>query len=472
MVRAVSGYEVFGGSVAASVVTPELREAASRLRSASGHLDAAAGANAVLSGSLDPSVAEHWTPGLVPSTDPAELVAARHQVRSRFAEVASAGVDLQRHLLRLSEELVRAAELYDAAERGAIQDLGARCSVPSGPVGRAAVAELVRGFREEEPPGQAVAAEAIAAALGLGGEVGPGENGAQAQERAARVMTLVAWLLERRGSQAGDIAIGIPQELRTDRLSGLTGMIDLQAAAMRGTDGSGALVVTRFGPVEGEDTWVVTVPGTNTEEGSVWGVSRLPEAIGSQLDHVAPAVQEALESVGVPDGARLVLNGHSQGGRHALNLARDPGLGRRYRISGVVTAGAPSGNVPARDGMSIIQLEDPEDPVPGLDGSTYVTPTRDRFLVRGLPGKAPIPAGQEPGIFGQEHKSANYRALAAQVQADAQDSDLSRALFGLGIGAGVSTTARSWVVPTTAARDTERKKGVSASGRDPGSARN
>jgi hypothetical protein len=202
----------------------------------------------------------------------------------------------------------------------------------------------------------------------------------------------------------------------------------------------------------GQETWVVTVPGTNTGGDAVWGNARLPQAIGGDSRHVGDAVSRAMDGVGVPHGARIVFNGHSQGGRHAINLANDPTLREHYDIVGVVTAGAPSGNAPTPHGTTVVQLEDPDDPVPGLDGSTWVEPTNERFLIRAESSPAPRSPGKEPGIFGWEHKAGNYRTLAQEVQADRSRPDLAAAVGGLGVGAGGAATARTWLVPTTAAK--------------------
>jgi pimeloyl-ACP methyl ester carboxylesterase len=451
----MSDYVVHGGEQTAAVVTQELRQAAQALRNVAQLM--VTGAMGIGRDSIDLGSVPGG-PSLVPlgavvgpggAQPSARLQTLRGACWETWDAVGAAGRRVHAAAQELGQDLTEAATRYEQAEREAIQQVGAQCSPLVETTGWAAVDAVLNGFMEGAPPGQRVAAEAIATLVGEASSGRPGEHGEQAAQDAAGVMSWMAWMMSGAQGKAGRIEVGSPLQHDSVRAVGLPTLVDLQMRANQGEDGSGAIVVTRMAPAgAGEDTWVVTVPGTIDEGDAVWGTLRLPEAMSGDTGDVGPAVMEAMERVGVPHGAKLVLNGHSQGGRHALNLSNDGDLARTYRIEGVVTSGAPSGTAETRPGMTVVQMEDPDDAVPGLDGSSWVEPTRDRFLVRSTPEPAPQVPGKDPGVFGWEHKGQNYRALAEQANQGQGHPELTHAVAGLGIGAAGGVTARSWVVPT------------------------
>ncbi|MGO1320133.1 MAG: type VII secretion target [Galactobacter sp.] len=479
----MSGYVVYGGEQAAVVVVPELQDAAGQWRRAAQALAGLLGisANSVEWGAPgEPSLAVFGTQvGLGGEPPSAQLQVLRSACRQAWDAVGQLGRVAHQEAEDLANKLDQAARAYAQAEQNAIQQIDVFCSPLPDTLGWDAVLELVRGLKNQAPPEQRVAAEALATLLGRKGTARAGDN---AHESEWVVTALTGGLAGAMGlagvkGSGGKIAVQEPQAQEPVAATGLPGLIDLQMKANQGEDGSGAIVVTRMSAAGSsgtgeEDTWVVTVPGTINTGDAVWGNQRLPQAMGSDTSDVAPAVMAALDKVGVPDGAKIVLNGHSQGGRHALNLSTDESLCARYRITGVVTAGAPSGSASVTPGMTVVQLEDPDDSVPGLDGSTWVQPTQDRFLVRSRSEPAPQVEGGDPGFFGWEHKGPNYRSLAEQVQAGTGHTELSAAVGGLGIGAAGGVTSKSWVVPTSQAEPrtpaktyAERPRGVRRSGR-------
>lgn len=298
-----------------------------------------------------------------------------------------------------------------------------------------ALAELIRGMRAQAPPGIEVTAAAVA---GLAAATAPGRAAIDA--RVAAVTGLVDAV-----APAGPIVTGEASSV-ADAPGGdsLAGLVGLQGRAW---EGQGQLIYTKVTTGHGE-TWVVTIPGTQPAEGGVWGTGRIPEAMSNKTENVSAAVLAGLAKVGASPGSRVVLNGHSQGGRHALNLASDPVLTARYRVSGVVTAGAPSGTDPTPEGIAVIQLEDPDDMVPGLDGAASVPTSKDRLLVRSAPAASQHRVeGEDPGVLGWEHKVANYRDLARAADAD-QGRSLGAAVSALGLKGGTSV---SYQVPTSPA---------------------
>lgn len=63
----------------------------------------------------------------------------------------------------------------------------------------------------------------------------------------------------------------------------------------------------------------------------------------------------------LPEGSRLVLTGHSQGGMIAQQLAADPEIRRRFEVLHTVTVGSPPIAVGAREGQTrrVVAVGDP-----------------------------------------------------------------------------------------------------------------
>jgi pimeloyl-ACP methyl ester carboxylesterase len=469
----MGGYTVFGGESSAAVVTPELLQAGAAMKRVGEILlEASNTSGGTMLWNVGTDVPTLQSPMVVPLGEKppsARLEQLRMACRSAWDAVGSSAGRSRGLAEELARDLVAAANQYEEAERNAISRISAQCSSIAEPHGKLALLMLLWGFKDSAPPNQRIAAEGLDSAVGKGSATRPAENGEAGEGRAAAIMAILAALSHNASGSGGAIAVGKPIPKGDTKVNGLPGLVDLQNMAFKGEDGSGAVLVTRMGPEAdnqwtadpSQETWVVTVPGTNTNGDAVWGNARLPQAIGGDSRHVSDAVAKALDEVGVPEGARIVFNGHSQGGRHALNLANDPVLRKHYDIVGVVTSGAPSGNAPIPSGTTVVQLEDPDDSVPGLDGSTWVKPTDERFLVRAESSPAPQVAGKEPGLFGWEHKIGNYKGLAESVQADRSHPDLDAAVVGMGIGAGAATTARTWMVPTSKAKGSGAKKSSS-----------
>lgn len=428
---------VFGGEGAVEVVT--------------GELDAAASGCDAVSHSLG-EAAWLW---LVRVSVPARAVLAMPAVHGTVAELEEALGACRRACAaagetygELARDLRRAAGNYERAEREVMEHPGGWLSGgwfsggslsggrpeltgPDGALGGLVSARTdlllgVAGYVAGRPPG----IEGTVAAIG-------GLSGFTRNPLLASVMSRFPWITvgtvmhgARVVAPAPDILTEAPVPELGASPATLEGLVDLQAAAGRG---QGALVVTR---VEGEDgpRWVVTLPGTNAQSGTVWGVARIPEAMTDDTSHVAPAVLTALAAAGARRGDPVVFSGHSQGGRHALNLASDPVVSERYRVTGVVTVGAPSGASDTPAGVRVIQLEDPDDSVPGLDGRVSVPVSRERILVRSVPAAAHPPGGS--GVFGPEHRLDNYRVTAREAK-DVPAVRESMAALGL-VGAATS----------------------------------
>lgn len=134
---------------------------------------------------------------------------------------------------------------------------------------------------------------------------------------------------------------------------------------------SGEIDIIAIG--EGDDVrYIVNLPGTDD-----FGIGG-PEVrdtlanlqlIGGEDTAYARGIREAMERAGIPADAPVALVGHSQGGMTAVHLASDPAFTDRFNVQHVVTAGAPTAQVPHLDDrIQALSLENAGDLVPLTDG--------------------------------------------------------------------------------------------------------
>lgn len=134
---------------------------------------------------------------------------------------------------------------------------------------------------------------------------------------------------------------------------------------------NGEIDIVRIG--EGEDArYIVNLPGTDTfPPGGPDvrdGLANL-QLIGGQETAYARGIREAMEQAGIPPGAPVALVGHSQGGMTAVHLANDSSFTDRFNVQHVITAGAPTAQVPdLPDNIQTLSLENTGDLVPLTDG--------------------------------------------------------------------------------------------------------
>lgn len=139
--------------------------------------------------------------------------------------------------------------------------------------------------------------------------------------------------------------------------------------------------------VDGVVRWVVQIPGTQE-----WGPRPTgdPSDVTTNLElmddgdaALMPAVLDAMRSAKIPDGAEVMLTGHSQGGIAAMALAADDDVREQFRITTVFTGGSPISRFDLPDGVSVVALEHLQDPVPRSDTESdpdlprWTTVTRD-----------------------------------------------------------------------------------------------
>lgn len=116
--------------------------------------------------------------------------------------------------------------------------------------------------------------------------------------------------------------------------------------------------------------YVASIPGTNFDS---WGGSiidvpgALREALGKDtLENPAyQMVLQALHDAGAPQGARVYLEGFSQGAMTAYNMANSTEVAKEIDIVGVYAQAAPLRGLPAkRRGFAVDYVEGAGDPVP------------------------------------------------------------------------------------------------------------
>ncbi|MFD7021784.1 hypothetical protein [Promicromonospora sukumoe] len=154
-----------------------------------------------------------------------------------------------------------------------------------------------------------------------------------------------------------------------------------------GTGGAPAatIAVQRVTAADGGVSWTVLVPGTQSAlpAGHPWDGRTDLELVAGQADGATAAIEDALADSGVGPDEPVTLVGHSLGGIAAAALVSRAGFTERYRVGGLVTAGAPTGLLTTPPGVPVLHLETPEELVSNTDGrSAAENPrTRDRVTV-------------------------------------------------------------------------------------------
>lgn len=202
--------------------------------------------------------------------------------------------------------------------------------------------------------------------------------------------------------------------------------LDRAAAGSRHTDDHANITVQTVRGPDGEDHYVVYVPGSKgsiaatanpfhegTNNPMGWD-QNVPALMGRNTDS-ADAVRAAMEAYGVPKGADVTMVGHSQGGIAASNLAADPSFNGDdgYHVSTVVTAGSPVENAQVPRGTQTINFDHQgpvgigDDPVPNLDGD----PSLGARLPRpfdGASNRHEVPLNDRTGFLFANHGADTY----------------------------------------------------------------
>ena len=148
---------------------------------------------------------------------------------------------------------------------------------------------------------------------------------------------------------------GVPGD--ADRDGAAAGRVRIQT--VRGRDGGEAYIVhappTGGAPIWDPDSW--------GPQGNSTGWDSNLRTMAGQESAAMADIRTAMAAAGVPDGARVMVVGHSQGGLTAAHLAADPGVNRAdgapgsYDITHSFSVGSPVGTVvPAQASTSTVNV--------------------------------------------------------------------------------------------------------------------
>ena len=199
-------------------------------------------------------------------------------------------------------------------------------------------------------------------------------------------------------------------------------------------EGPGHIEVQTVLGADGQERYVVYIPGTQEwTPGSNNPADVMSDVeVGLSYDDsvLSHAVQRAMENAGVPEGAQVVLAGHSLGGLTAVQMSRDPFFASQYDVAGVFTAGAGTDITPPPSGVQFQALRHHNDAVSYLGMSNQIP--------------SPFPGQQEHWSMGpmtsptSSHDIPGYLADAGRLQASGAFAGTEQALPGyFGPGATV-----------------------------------
>ncbi|MFC8923719.1 hypothetical protein [Cellulosimicrobium sp. NPDC057127] len=166
---------------------------------------------------------------------------------------------------------------------------------------------------------------------------------------------------------------------------------DLTASVTDAYDaGDGVVRVTTVETADGPRV-VVSVPGTqpwNPSAGSnPMDLTGNLVTAGGGTSTMTESVELAMRTAGIPDGAQVMLVGHSQGGMTVADLTSDPDFVSRYGVTHAMTFGSPIDSEHVDPRVSVLEVQHATDVVPRLDmedGLYVPNPVRPALPV--LPG--------------------------------------------------------------------------------------
>jgi hypothetical protein len=213
-----------------------------------------------------------------------------------------------------------------------------------------------------------------------------------------------------------DLMLGL--SCRDENTTG--GGVDLRFVTVTRADGSvGRSVIV---DITGSKDWSITKrgnlnvanPGTNLT------------ALGNHVTSYELGVLKALKASGVRADEPIMLVGHSQGGIIAARLAADLRNSRDFKVTHLLTAGAPVGLIDVPPQVQVLSLENRRDVVPELDAaenlrrSNWTTVTVDRggtglgerhyLRTAYLPGAADVDASDDPSVRAWVRSAGSFLA--------------------------------------------------------------
>ena len=228
---------------------------------------------------------------------------------------------------------------------------------------------------------------------------------------------------------AGVTAAAEP-EIPLPRPTPPAGFADLADRIPTAEDG-GQVRIERYGDAD-HPSWLVYIGGTvewsPTGSTEPWDMTSNVTAVADQEAGSYRAVLQAMQAAGVQAGDPVVPVAHSQGGLLAAELAARGDV----NTVGMVTFGAPAGQVAVPADLPAIAVEHTDDLIPALggtaaddDGRLYVR--RELFAGAAVPVDQPLPA----------HQLVGYRETASLVDASVEPRLVA---FRAQLGSIVGTT--------------------------------
>ncbi len=133
----------------------------------------------------------------------------------------------------------------------------------------------------------------------------------------------------------------------------------------------GDIRITQVTNADGQTGYVVAIPGTERWDpratGHVRDLSANLHMMAGNPTAAAETVREAMAAAGIPPGAPVMMVGHSQGGMIAATLATDRSFLNDYRLTHVLTYGAPIDHLAIDRSVQVLQMQHRLDVVPRLD---------------------------------------------------------------------------------------------------------
>lgn len=186
----------------------------------------------------------------------------------------------------------------------------------------------------------------------------------------------------------------------------------------------GGITIDTITHPDGSYSHVVNIPGTNDNsfsDKSVWDWNGNFRLKRNQLSDSARLVWDAIEASGINPGDPIMLQGHSQGGIAAAQLAGSQ-LAATYSITHVVTYGSPVGLAPINTDVEYLHLGTAQDPTHGADGRYPV----DRPNITNV--EADLRAAPDPALVEladtvpDSHSTEAYFAVAQSTDASSRVS--------------------------------------------------
>lgn len=190
------------------------------------------------------------------------------------------------------------------------------------------------------------------------GDRGIGLTGIDTTVAAGVVTASAVGILSRTGVSVVTAQTGI----KSSPVSGVEQRVE------RVPEGPEQVRIDRYVLPDGSESFEVYIAGTaelsTSASDEPWDMTSNLVAVGNGSSASYRAVEEAMELAGIDSHSKVVLTGYSQGGLLAAQLAASG----KYEISGLITIGAPAGQVAVPHEIPYLAIEHTNDLVPALGG--------------------------------------------------------------------------------------------------------